>query len=230
MTHVQALIDAVGLGAVYALIAVGIGLVFGVLRLVNFAYGQLIMVAAYMLVFTQGWGNVAAIVIALVTAVFAALVMERVAFRPLRTTSPATMLVATFAISYLLQNLALLRYTYRNRPVGDSVVLREAVELRLRDVRLARLDRVQDREGFPPVAGRSPRRHALGRLRRHRLRARRPRVHVAMHAGLVADIPDVDLERLETPPPDGRKVGIDEKRKSCVHRVSFEPYYQLRLD
>jgi branched-chain amino acid transport system permease protein len=121
MTHVQALIDAIGLGAVYALIAVGIGLVFGVLRLVNFAYGQLIMVAAYMLVFTQGWGNVAAIVIALVTAVFAALVMERVAFRPLRTTSPATMLVATFAISYLLQNLALLRYTYRNRPVGDSV-------------------------------------------------------------------------------------------------------------
>jgi branched-chain amino acid transport system permease protein len=121
MTHVQALIDAIGLGAVYALIAVGIGLVFGVLRLVNFAYGQLIMIAAYMLVFTQSWGNVAAIVIALATAVFASLVMERIAFRPLRTTSPATMLVATFAISYLLQNLALLRYTYRNRPVGDSV-------------------------------------------------------------------------------------------------------------
>ena len=121
MTHVQALIDAVGVGAVYALIAVGIGLVFGVLRLINFAYGQLIMVAAYMLVFTQAWGDAAAIAIALATAVVAALVLERVAFRPLRGTSPATMLVATFAISYLLQNLALLRYTYRNRPVGDSV-------------------------------------------------------------------------------------------------------------
>jgi len=121
MTHVQALIDAVGLGAVYALIAVGIGLVFGVLRLINFAYGQLIMIAAYMLVFTQGWGNAAAVVIALATAVLAVLVMERVAFRPLRTTSPATMLVATFAISYLLQNVALLRYSYQHRPVGDSV-------------------------------------------------------------------------------------------------------------
>jgi branched-chain amino acid transport system permease protein len=98
MSHVQALIDAIGLGAIYALIAVGIGLVFGVLRLINFAYGQLIMIAAYILVFTQGWGDVAAIVIALATAVFAA-----------------------FAISYLLQNLALLRYTYRNRPIGDSV-------------------------------------------------------------------------------------------------------------
>jgi branched-chain amino acid transport system permease protein len=115
------LIDAVGLGAVYALIAVGIGLVFGVLRIINFAYGQLIMIAAYMLVFTQGWGDVVAILIAVAAAVFASLVMDRAIFRPLRNTSPATVLVATFAVSYLLQNLALLRYTYQNRPVGDSV-------------------------------------------------------------------------------------------------------------
>jgi branched-chain amino acid transport system permease protein len=121
MTHVQALIDAIGLGAVYALIAVGIGLVFGVLRIINFAYGQLIMIAAYMLVFTQGWGDVIAILIAVAAAVFASLVMDRAVFRPLRNTSPATVLVATFAVSYLLQNLALLRYTYQNRPVGDSV-------------------------------------------------------------------------------------------------------------
>ncbi len=121
MTHVQALIDAIGLGAVFALIAVGIGLVFGVLRLVNFAYGQLIMIAAYMLVFTDGWPDAASVLIAVAAAVFASLVMERVAFRPLRTSSPATMLVATFAISFLLQNVALLRYTYKNRPVGDSV-------------------------------------------------------------------------------------------------------------
>ncbi len=49
----QTLVDAVGLGAVYALMAVGIGLVFGVLRLVNFAYGQLIMAGAYTLAFTS---------------------------------------------------------------------------------------------------------------------------------------------------------------------------------
>lgn len=121
MTHVQALIDAIGLGAVYALIAVGIGLVFGVLRIVNFAYGQLIMIAAYMLVFTQSWGDVAAILVAVAVTVGASLAMDRAVFRPLRSTSPATVLVATFAVSYLLQNLALLRYTYHNRPVGDSV-------------------------------------------------------------------------------------------------------------
>src|SRR5439155_57310 len=90
----QQLAIARGLGAVYAWIGVGIGLVFGVLRLVNFAYGQLIMIASYMLVFTQGWGDAASILIAVAAAVFASFVMERVAFRPLRTTSPATMLVA----------------------------------------------------------------------------------------------------------------------------------------
>jgi branched-chain amino acid transport system permease protein len=79
------------------------------------------MIAAYMLVFTQGWGDVVAILIAVAAAVFASLVMDRAVFRPLRNTSPATVLVATFAVSYLLQNLALLRYTYQNRPVGDSV-------------------------------------------------------------------------------------------------------------
>ena len=51
----QTLVDAVGLGAVYALMAVGIGLVFGVLRLVNFAYGQLVMAGAYTLAFTSSW-------------------------------------------------------------------------------------------------------------------------------------------------------------------------------
>ena len=55
MVDAQTLVDAVGLGAVYALMAVGIGLVFGVLRLVNFAYGQLIMAGAYTLAFTSGW-------------------------------------------------------------------------------------------------------------------------------------------------------------------------------
>ena len=51
----QTIVDAVGLGAVYALMAVGIGLVFGVLRLVNFAYGQLVMAGAYTLAFTSTW-------------------------------------------------------------------------------------------------------------------------------------------------------------------------------
>ncbi len=134
MTHVQALIDAVGLGAVYALIAVGIGLVFCVLRLINFAYGQLIMIAAYALAFTDSWPDAGSILLAVAAAVVASLVMERVAFRPLRSADPSTMLVATFAISFLLQNGALLQYTYRQKgglgdPVGTLGTLNQAVTL-----------------------------------------------------------------------------------------------------
>jgi branched-subunit amino acid ABC-type transport system permease component len=104
----QTLVDAIGLGAVYALMAVGIGLVFGVLRLVNFAYGQLIMAGAYTLAFTSDWpaaGSIAACFAVVIALSFA---MERAVFRPLRTQSPAVMLVTTFAVAFLLQNVALI--------------------------------------------------------------------------------------------------------------------------
>jgi branched-chain amino acid transport system permease protein len=100
--------DAVGLGAIYALMAVGIGLVFGVLRLVNFAYGQLIMAGAYVLAYTSGWPVAASVVACFATVVALSLAMDLLVFRPLRSASPATMLVTTFAISFLLQAVALI--------------------------------------------------------------------------------------------------------------------------
>ncbi|HEU0247239.1 MAG TPA: hypothetical protein VFR38_09165, partial [Gaiellaceae bacterium] len=53
--NVQTVVDAIGLGAIYGLMAVGIGLVFGVLRLVNFAYGQLVMSGAFALALASEW-------------------------------------------------------------------------------------------------------------------------------------------------------------------------------
>jgi branched-chain amino acid transport system permease protein len=103
----QTLVDAVGLGAVYALMAVGIGLVFGVLRLVNFAYGQLIMAGAYTLAFTASWPVAASIAACFVVVVALSLALDRVVFRPLRGQSPAVMLVTTFAIAFMLQAIAL---------------------------------------------------------------------------------------------------------------------------
>src|SRR5205085_11792455 len=76
--------DALGLGAIYALMAVGIGLVFGVLRLVNFAYGQLVMVGAYTLAFTSGWPVAAGIVTCFAVVIAFSLAMDRAVFRPLR--------------------------------------------------------------------------------------------------------------------------------------------------
>jgi branched-chain amino acid transport system permease protein len=104
----QTLSDAVGLGAIYALMAVGIGLVFGVLRLVNFAYGQLVMAGAYTLAFTSGWPAGWSIAACFVVVVALSLAMETVVFRPLRGQSPAVMLVTTFAIAFLLQAIALI--------------------------------------------------------------------------------------------------------------------------
>jgi branched-chain amino acid transport system permease protein len=117
----QTIVDAVGLGAVFALMAVGIGLVFGVLRLVNFAYGQLIMVGAYTLAFTSDWPVVASLAACLVVVVALSLAMERAVFRPLRMQSPAVMLVTTFAIAFLLQSLAL-QLDLRDDTIGETAV------------------------------------------------------------------------------------------------------------
>ena len=116
--NAQTLIDATGLGAIYALMAVGIGLVFGVLRLINFAYGQLIMVGAYTLAFTASWPVAASIAACFVVVVALSTVMDLVVFRPLRGESPAVMLVTTFAIAFVLQAAALL-VDIRDDTIGE---------------------------------------------------------------------------------------------------------------
>jgi branched-chain amino acid transport system permease protein len=105
----QVFADAVALGAVYALMAVGIGLVFGVLRLVNFAYGQLVMAGAFGLALASEWGWPlwAGIVLCFAVVLALSLAMDYLVFRPLRGRTPAVMLVATFAIAFLLQSIAL---------------------------------------------------------------------------------------------------------------------------
>ena len=130
----QTLADGVALGSIYALMAVGIGLVFGVLRLVNFAYGQLVMAGAFALALASQWGWPlwAGIALCFAVVLVLSMLMDRLVFRPLRGHSPAVMLVATFAVSFLLQSIALLWFgslgkiatslAYLNRPVTISGV------------------------------------------------------------------------------------------------------------
>ena len=108
----QTITDAVALGAIYALMAVGIGLVFGILRLVNFAYGQLIMAGAFALALASQWNWPVwtGILLCFAVVLVLSLLMDRLVFRPLRTQSPAVMLVATFAVAFLLQSIALLKF------------------------------------------------------------------------------------------------------------------------
>jgi branched-chain amino acid transport system permease protein len=133
----QVQVDAIGLGAIFALMAVGIGLVFGVLRLVNFAYGQLVMAGAFALAFASDRDWPVGVGIALCFAVVLALslAMERVVFRPLRTQSAAVMLIATFAVAFLLQSIALLWFGPLGRTATSLVELNRPVSLGGVDIR-----------------------------------------------------------------------------------------------
>jgi branched-chain amino acid transport system permease protein len=104
-TALQYVIDACSLAGLYALVAVGVAMVFGVMRLINFAHGELIMVGAYVMLI--GASIVSSWLIWIVGAVAAsmllALAMERVAFRPIRGADPTTLLIASFALSVILR-------------------------------------------------------------------------------------------------------------------------------
>jgi branched-chain amino acid transport system permease protein len=136
--NAQVVVDAIGLGATYALMAVGIGLVFGVLRLVNFAYGQLIMAGAYTLAYTSSWPVGWSIAACFGVVIALSLAMERAVFRPLREQSPTVMLVTTFAISFVLQSIALLidiRDDQIGEPASSLTSLNVPVEIAGVDVR-----------------------------------------------------------------------------------------------
>jgi branched-chain amino acid transport system permease protein len=133
----QTVAGGVELGSIYALMAVGIGLVFGVLRLVNFAYGQLVMAGAFTLALASGWGWPVWAGILLCFAVVIALsaLMDRLVFRPLRTQSPAVMLVATFAIAFLLENIALLWFGSLGKIASSLASLNRPVTISGVDIR-----------------------------------------------------------------------------------------------
>ena len=124
----QHLIDAISLGSLYALAALGIGLIFGVLRLVNFAHGDFITVGSYALILpslnpiaVMMVGDLPAhfLVPAIITTVVVlALLTEIIVFRPLRTADPSTMMIGAFALSYLIQHVILAVYSSRPKAVN----------------------------------------------------------------------------------------------------------------
>lgn len=122
-SFIQSLVDAVSSGALYALAALGLGLVFGVMRLANFAHGELITASAYTLVFTWRLGAVVAIVLAVVVGVVLAVLFELLVFRRMRRANPATLLVASFGLSFALQRVYELVFgnNVRTAPVATAL-------------------------------------------------------------------------------------------------------------
>ena len=112
MTHfVQTLISGLSLGSIYALIALGYTMVYGIAKMLNFAHGDIIMVGAYagiVAVFSLGMPPAIAIVISIVVCSLLGMLIERLAYKPLRQAAPLAVLITAIGVSYLLQNVALL--------------------------------------------------------------------------------------------------------------------------
>ena len=112
MTHfVQTLISGPSLGSIYALIALGYTMVYGIAKMLNFAHGDIIMVGAYagiVAVFSLGMPPAIAIVISIVVCSLLGMLIERLAYKPLRQAAPLAVLITAIGVSYLLQNVALL--------------------------------------------------------------------------------------------------------------------------
>src|SRR5262245_21236830 len=103
--EVQYVLDSIAYGSLFSLMALSLALLFGVMGLMNFAYGELIMIGAYMMFYTRGWGWLAMVIATVFVVVVAAVLMELVAFRPLRRATPVVLLVSSFAVSYGLEAL-----------------------------------------------------------------------------------------------------------------------------
>ena len=122
----QAIIDAIAVGALYALVAVGLGLVFGVMRLINFAYGEVITAGAYSLYVTRNLPLSVSVVICFAVCVAMSLMIEEIAFRPLRGASPATTLVATFAVAIALEAVWLIAFTPQGKTADLLATLNQS--------------------------------------------------------------------------------------------------------
>ena len=112
----QYAVDALNVGGLYAMMALGIGLIFGIMRLINFAHGELVMVGGYAMLLLVQLPGPLVLALSLIVVIVLALGMERLAFRPLREAAPSTLLVASFALSYFLQNFFVLVFGARPVP------------------------------------------------------------------------------------------------------------------
>ncbi|HJG82293.1 branched-chain amino acid ABC transporter permease [Clostridium sp. M62/1] len=111
MNFLSYLINGISLGSVYAIIALGYTMVYGIAKMLNFAHGDIIMVGGFTtftVVSTMGGSPLLGVLAAVVVCTVLGVTVERVAYRPLRGASPLAVLITAIGVSYLLQNVALL--------------------------------------------------------------------------------------------------------------------------
>ena len=118
--------DGLSLGAIYALIALGYTMVYGIAKMLNFAHGDIIMVGAYSIFATLLMGDspiaiILAVLIPIILCTVLGITVERTAYRPLRGASPLAVLITAIGVSYLLQGLSQLIFGVTPRPVDFKI-------------------------------------------------------------------------------------------------------------
>ncbi len=111
MSFLSYLINGVSLGSVYAIIALGYTMVYGIAKMLNFAHGDIIMVgtfAAFTAISTLGFPPFLGVLVAIAVCTVMGVAIERIAYKPLRGASPLAVLITAIGVSYFLQNLALI--------------------------------------------------------------------------------------------------------------------------
>jgi branched-chain amino acid transport system permease protein len=130
------LVDALSGGGIYALLTIGLALLFSVMGLMNFAYGELIMTGGFAMYLLRDLAWPLMVVGVILAVVAIALLTERLAFRPLRGGSPLTLLIAAFAVSVMLQNAARMTVGPRAKGVEPYPWLDKTVSLGGVDVQM----------------------------------------------------------------------------------------------
>lgn len=123
----QIVVDMIGLGATYALLTIGIALLFGILGLMNFAYGEIIMIGAFAMFLFKDYPWFVGVLAAVVFAVIVSVLTERLAFRPLRNADPVTLMIASFAVSLALQSVMRMTVLPRTQGVPPQSFLTESI-------------------------------------------------------------------------------------------------------
>ena len=124
---IQQLINGLNLGSIYALMALGYTMVYGIAKMLNFAHGDIIMVGAYTLslVMTNlGMPPIVAVLASVVVCSVLGVTIEKIAYKPLRNASPLTVLITAIGVSYFLQSVALLLFGSNKRKVESAIAMK----------------------------------------------------------------------------------------------------------
>lgn len=125
-TFLQHGLTGISLGGAYALIAIGYTMVYGILRLINFAHGDIFMIAGYFMIFAMAslpWAI--SIPLVIILTVILGVSIERVAYKPLRTAPRMSIMISAIGVSYLLQNLATYLFTALPRAYPEIPFLKK---------------------------------------------------------------------------------------------------------